>query len=157
MHIAGHVDPWCLKTCDARKVKDLEKVCINCRLTRIVTLLPGYCWLLHVIFTQVDTQVCEQNLILVVVALCQDDQKDETRTLSFLCLVHMRPTQQTSSAPTTFTVTSPALCLPKTCLTVLFLLYCVLFTHNRLVVTDSLYSYMIGKGDYAIVIVSSSE
>lgn len=26
MHIAGHVDPWCLKTCDARKVKDLEKV-----------------------------------------------------------------------------------------------------------------------------------
>ena len=26
MHIKGHVDPWCLRTCDARKFKALEQV-----------------------------------------------------------------------------------------------------------------------------------
>lgn len=26
MHIKGHVDPWCLENCDARKVNELEKV-----------------------------------------------------------------------------------------------------------------------------------
>ena len=29
MHIKGHVDPWCLKTCDARKFKALEQVLIS--------------------------------------------------------------------------------------------------------------------------------
>ena len=26
MHIAGHVDAWCLENCDSRKVKELENV-----------------------------------------------------------------------------------------------------------------------------------
>ena len=29
MHIKGHVDPWCLQTCDARKFKSLDKVTIT--------------------------------------------------------------------------------------------------------------------------------
>ncbi len=28
MHIAGHINKWCLENCDARKVKDLEEVCV---------------------------------------------------------------------------------------------------------------------------------
>ena len=27
MHIAGHVDAWCLENCDSRKIKALEEVC----------------------------------------------------------------------------------------------------------------------------------
>ena len=29
MHVKGHVDPWCLKTCDARNFKALEQVIMS--------------------------------------------------------------------------------------------------------------------------------
>ena len=45
VHIAGHVDAWCLENCDSRKAKDLEKV--RAPFTSICTRIISMCRLIH--------------------------------------------------------------------------------------------------------------
>ena len=91
MHIAGHVDAWCLENCDSRKIKDLDEVYISCMCIYMyihiyrdvcanttyinIHIHVGTYMYVHVqhcdynhctcIFTcillQVDTQICEQT------------------------------------------------------------------------------------------------
>ena len=72
MHIAGHVDAWCLDNCDSRKIKDLDEVYISSMYMYInIHIHVGTYMYVHVqhcdynhctfILLQVDTQICEQT------------------------------------------------------------------------------------------------
>lgn len=55
IHIAGHVDAWCLENCDSWKIKALQEVCLWLWINFIMLCL------LKVLIFQVDTQICEQT------------------------------------------------------------------------------------------------